>query len=132
MPVKARASDWCWANALGRFVTEQALPKRLAKLDLALQNVAQNITAALNTIGFGDALAHCDAQANTAASYMRHMQNWFDAFRTMRYLHELRTNEPGLANVSETQAQELWRLIEREATMQCTEGRHTKRGLTPA
>lgn len=65
------------------------------------------IITSLNTIGFDKAIEHCNTQSSTQAHFNRHMSNWFDAFRTLKFLHTLREKEPAYNNVSLKQYQTL-------------------------
>ncbi|MBT8139492.1 MAG: hypothetical protein KJP25_06975 [Gammaproteobacteria bacterium] len=106
-----------WQPALSRFVLATASPTTQS----VTASLANAMAEALCSLGFDAALRHCEAQASSAPQYARHMQNWFDAFRTLRWLHELRTREQWLHNVSETQAKRLWEMMLREELQHCAE-----------
>ena len=46
----------------------------------------------LQDLGLEQALAHCRRQARTGEQFLRQFHQWFDAFRTLKYLHALRDN----------------------------------------
>ncbi len=46
----------------------------------------------LQELGLEDALAHSRRQSRTEEQFMRQFHQWFDAFRTLKYLHALRDN----------------------------------------
>jgi hypothetical protein len=46
--------------------------------------------AALRTQGWSAALAHCRRHATNDAGRLRHLHQWFDAFRTLKLVHALR------------------------------------------
>lgn len=45
---------------------------------------------ALGTMGWQSALDHCSRHSDSPAQFMRHFHQWFDAFRTLKFLHALR------------------------------------------
>ena len=52
--------------------------------------LARHAEAALDTLGIAAALAHCRRQSSTAAQFQRHFHQWFDGFRTLKFIHALR------------------------------------------
>jgi len=45
---------------------------------------------ALESIGLNAALAHCHSQSRSQKQFLQHFNQWFDAFRTLKFLHQLR------------------------------------------
>jgi hypothetical protein len=45
---------------------------------------------ALQQLGVERALAHCARQSRDAANWRRHFLQWFDALRSLRFIHLLR------------------------------------------
>jgi hypothetical protein len=52
--------------------------------------LARHAETALDTLGIATALAHCRRQSNTDAQFQRHFHQWFDGFRTLKFIHALR------------------------------------------
>jgi hypothetical protein len=65
------------------------LPALLAArgLDATLQRACCGV---LETLGIAAALAHCRRQGRTADQFLRQFHQWFDAFRTLKFIHGLR------------------------------------------
>jgi hypothetical protein len=53
---------------------------------------ARSCEQLLQELGLEQALAHCRRQARTGEQFLRQFHQWFDAFRTLKYLHALRDN----------------------------------------
>ena len=107
---KATVSDW--RAALSSFIRESTTPLHDY---LANQRAAQATTLlvnALSTIGFAEGLSHCQRQSRSDAQFQQHMLHWFDGFRTLRLLHEMRDADAKLAAVDATACatlkQETW------------------------
>ena len=49
-------------------------------------------------LGLEQALAHCQRQSRELDGWLRHFHQWFDGFRTLKFIHGLR--EQGLGNCS--------------------------------
>ena len=45
---------------------------------------------ALNELGIASALDHCQRQSKSSAQFQRHFHQWFDGFRTLKFIHALR------------------------------------------
>ena len=73
------------------------------------------IIASLESIGFAGGLAHCQQQSSDAASFSKHLFCWFDAFKTLKWLHQLRAARNSLKNIGETEMTAAWRRIGGEA-----------------
>ena len=52
--------------------------------------LARQAAAALETLGITPALQHCRRQTTSAAQFQRHFHQWFDGFRTLKFIHALR------------------------------------------
>lgn len=92
----ALQSNWQLHNALA----EHGLEKALAKTS----------SAAMETLGLDKAIAHCRRQSRTQAQFDRHMQQWLDGFRTLKFIHALRDNGMPLLALDQLNAIEptLW------------------------
>lgn len=53
-------------------------------------SLAEACAGALQTMGLESALDHCRRQGGTEAQYLRQFHQWFDAFRTLKFIHHLR------------------------------------------
>lgn len=69
-----------------------AMTRQLQANGLALSE-AELCASLLETMGIGSALAHCRRQAGDLATYTRHFHQWFDGFRTLKFIHGLRDAE---------------------------------------
>lgn len=54
------------------------------------QTIAEQSTWALHSLGIEKTLTHCQRQANTGAQFERQFHQWFDAFRSLKFIHALR------------------------------------------
>jgi hypothetical protein len=52
--------------------------------------LAEQAQRALATLGIKSALAHCQRQSASDDQFQRHFHQWFDAFRTLKFIHTLR------------------------------------------
>tara|TARA_R110000823_G_scaffold295738_5_gene415638 strand:- start:19748 stop:21106 length:1359 start_codon:yes stop_codon:yes gene_type:complete len=78
-------------RVLPRLCTESkvnVLPHQLSTGGLPAP-LALAATRALETLKLSQALEHCRRQSRDAESFQRHFHQWFDAFRTLRFLREL-------------------------------------------
>jgi hypothetical protein len=71
-----RSSDAGLAHLLNR----EQLPQEL---------ISASVTA-LQDMGLNDALEHCRRQGKTPAQFQRQFHQWFDAFRTLKFIHAIR------------------------------------------
>ena len=60
------------------------------------------IHAVLYEIGAERALAHARQHSSTQAGFLKHMHDWFDAFRTLKYVHAVRDRHFGTVTLAET------------------------------
>ncbi|MGB5324335.1 MAG: hypothetical protein WBN40_02770 [Pseudomonadales bacterium] len=122
-----RAAAGDWGKLLLELLEQGTLRTQLALLreeQIAWERVAATMLAALEKSGFARALTHCDTQAKNPAQYRRQLHNWFDAFRSLRWLHELRGSGSAFANVGEAQNNAIWdRLASLETRQQYACGR---------
>ncbi|OUS26259.1 hypothetical protein A9Q99_18680 [Gammaproteobacteria bacterium 45_16_T64] len=51
---------------------------------------AEELTIILNLIGIQKAINHSRKQSKSATDFVRHMLTWFDAFRTLKFIHTAR------------------------------------------
>ena len=56
-------------------------------LDSALASACEQV---LTAMGWRSALAHCARQSAGESQFRRHFHQWFDAFRTLKFIHGLR------------------------------------------
>jgi hypothetical protein len=54
------------------------------------QTLAEQSMWALHSLGIKKLLTHCQRQANTGAQFERQFHQWFDAFRSLKFVHALR------------------------------------------
>ena len=57
----------------------------------------------LMSIGVEEAIAHARQHSKDQAAFIKHMHNWFDAFKTLKLIHNLR--DLGLASINHKQLQ---------------------------
>jgi len=55
-----------------------------------LPRIDRRVTQILSTLGLDEAIANIDRQSPSESQRQRALHDWFDAFRTMRFLHEAR------------------------------------------
>jgi len=55
----------------------------------------------LQTMGFDKAVEAARKNSKSPSAFTRHMHDWFDAFRTLKYIHGLRDAEYGSVSVCE-------------------------------
>ena len=70
-------------------MTASTLELELAALNLPSGAIEHSVTA-LNAMGLPKALLHCQQQGRSQDAYMRHFHQWFDGFRTLKFIHHLR------------------------------------------
>ena len=56
-------------------------------LDLSVVTAS---TSVLETMGIARALAHCRKQSRSHAQFLRQFHQWFDGFRTLKFIHGIR------------------------------------------
>lgn len=66
-----------------------AMTRQLQDHGLAVNN-AELCASLLQDMGIASALEHCRRQASDVATYTRHFHQWFDGFRTLKFIHGLR------------------------------------------
>ncbi len=52
--------------------------------------LAQQAQLALARLGIDSALAHCQRQSTSSDQFQRQFHQWFDAFRTLKFIHAIR------------------------------------------
>ena len=52
--------------------------------------LARACSTALDRMGMQDALAHCRRQGKSSEQFLRQFHQWFDAFRSLKFIHALR------------------------------------------
>ena len=63
-----------------------------------VHNLDDRASQVLLDLGLEQALAHCQRQSSELDGWLRHFHQWFDGFRTLKFIHGLR--EQGLGNCS--------------------------------
>ena len=53
-------------------------------------SLARASSAALNAMGMAAALAHCRRQGKSDEQFLRQFHQWFDAFRSLKFIHAIR------------------------------------------
>ncbi|MDY6829932.1 MAG: hypothetical protein SV583_11220 [Pseudomonadota bacterium] len=79
-----------------------ALP-RLEGVELGALGLGDSASRALEHLGVGAAIQHARANSRGPVTFTRHLHNWFDALKTLRWLHLMR--EAGYPNQSLQQLQ---------------------------
>ncbi|TLU61806.1 hypothetical protein FE810_13375 [Thalassotalea litorea] len=74
----------------------------LEELAIALQDLSAVCSRSLADIGFADFLDKLGAQSISSAQVNRQLRVWFDAFKTLKFIHALRDN--GLPDIPLQQA----------------------------
>jgi hypothetical protein len=95
--------------------------------DLGLQPLlARDAESALATLGIAAALAHCRRQSSTDAQFQRHFHQWFDGFRTLKFIHALRDAGWSSCSLRELEglAPQLWPQPESHTKSLAAEGPH--------
>ena len=75
--------------ALRQATGETLLQEQLQALGLAT-DLAQACSAIADALGLEQAIAHCQRQGKSAEQFLRQFHQWFDAFRTLKFIHGLR------------------------------------------
>ena len=52
--------------------------------------LARRAAASLESLGWADGLDHCRRHGRSEAQFLRHFHQWFDGFRTLKFIHGLR------------------------------------------
>lgn len=52
--------------------------------------VAKQANNALQTLGIQSGLSHCQRQSRSSPQFQRQFHQWFDAFRTLKFIHLMR------------------------------------------
>ena len=65
---------------------------------------AEQVHRQLNAMGIAKVLDHCRLQAGDATSFSKHFHQWFDGFRTLKFIHGLRDSGCSDLNLAELAA----------------------------
>ena len=65
------------------------LPHMLAAAGLS-ESLAQLASKILHQMGLEGVIAHCRTHGKTQAQFLRQFHQWFDAFRTLKFIHAMR------------------------------------------
>lgn len=77
-------------------VVEQDAPKAPEDLPSRLQEqglhpeLSRQCGMTLESMGWAAAVEHCERQGKNHSSFLRHFHQWFDAFRSLKFIHALR------------------------------------------
>ena len=89
----------CWQGLMNALWSSR--PQSLSSVDIerACQEMetdslldARILYDCLESLGVEKALAHARTHGTTEGVYNRHLHHWFDAFRTLKFIHWLRDN----------------------------------------
>lgn len=75
--------------ALQSDTDQHALSEQLKGCGLETHLLSATITSA-HSLGLEQALQHCRQHGKTAERFLRHFHQWFDAFRTLKFVHGIR------------------------------------------
>lgn len=76
-------------HALARLLSNLQLLCEGCELE-ALPDLPVAAVAALRRLGIDRALQHCHAHSADPASWQKHFHQWFDGFRTLKFIHAMR------------------------------------------
>ena len=77
------------------------MPTLWAEMDLQSLIDDELLLNCLLQIGVEEALSHARQHSKNQDSFVKHMHNWFDAFRTLKLIHSLR--DKGLGSINKMQ-----------------------------
>ena len=77
-----------------------SLPDLLAAGGLE-RSLALSCRAVLASLGLGRAIDHCRRQGGSPELFLRHFHQWFDGFRTLKFIHGLRDGGRPLQSLSQ-------------------------------
>jgi hypothetical protein len=77
------------------------MPTLWAEMDLQSLIDDELLLNCLIQIGVEEALSHARQHSKNQDSFVKHMHNWFDAFRTLKLIHSLR--DKGLGSINKMQ-----------------------------
>lgn len=60
--------------------------------DLQTNNNTPHLAATLTALNFEQALSHARKHSSNPHTFTRHIHNWFDAFKTLKFIHHLRNH----------------------------------------
>lgn len=72
--------------------TLKDLPDRLQSQGLQPE-LARQCASALDKLGWEVAVEHCQRQAGNHDGFLRHFHQWFDGFRTLKFIHAIRDKD---------------------------------------
>lgn len=70
------------------------------------------IEESLNALDFSRGFSHCLKQTKTELEFSKQLFYWFDAFRTLKWLHHLRAGNVALSNLNEDEFIKQWYLLD--------------------
>lgn len=77
------------------------LPKLLQYQGLS-EELAQTVTDTLLTRGLATAIEHCHNHGNTQEKFLRQFHQWFDGFKTLKFIHSIRDEALPMQNLAST------------------------------
>lgn len=91
-------------RASGQLEAKNNLPQ------MGSTTLATRAQTALDTLGIASALDHCQRQATTPEQFERQFHQWFDGFRTLKFIHALRDTGLPLCSLADLGdlAPQLW------------------------
>ena len=85
---------------------DQQWQTHMANSEIFLSNEKTLIIEVLEELNFNLAYQHCLAQSQNPRQFNRHMRDWFDAFKTLKFFHLVR-DKSGYKNISQDHYQQL-------------------------
>ena len=98
-----------WLNQLSHDYFEQAGTTKIADnqknnwkrhLKSFSNDSAETLIQGFEKLNFDQCFEHCIAQCKTPAGFNEHLHDWFDAFKTLKWIHALREADANLANTN--------------------------------
>ncbi len=84
----------CWLKLLSteanNWSREQQWQSHLVHSEIFLKGEQDLIIRSLDALKFAKAMKHCLAQSRDSKTFDRQMHDWFDAFKTLKFLHFIR------------------------------------------
>lgn len=99
------AEDFDWKKSLRRYLLDH---RNLVQNEFttwiadvpSCEEINDAMLESLELQGFTACMEHCIKQCKSQTQLQRHLPEWFDAFRTLKWLHMVRAGVDGLANLS--------------------------------
>lgn len=78
----------CWAKA----ISDDDLMQSSSRLSNALSTFSEPTSTALTALNFDAFVEHALQQSKNAKTFQQHFHCWFDAFKTLKFVHFLQSN----------------------------------------